>query len=58
MLFDIWVIFARGLTLLLCVEASVVPALRARLAGKGHAELAAKCEAARCASRKHYRAGA
>lgn len=49
MLFDIWVIFAAGLTLLLCVGATVVLALRVRSAGKGQAELAAKCEAARVA---------
>ena len=49
MLLDIWVIFAAGLTLLLCIGAAVVVALRARSAGKGRAELEAKCEAARVA---------
>jgi hypothetical protein len=49
MLLDIWVIFATGLTLLLSIGAVVVVALRARSAGKGRAELEAKCEAARVA---------
>jgi hypothetical protein len=49
MLLDIWVIFAIGLTLLLSIGSVVVVALRARSAGKGRAELEAKCEAARVA---------
>lgn len=49
MLLDIWVIFATGLTLLLCLGAAGVVALRASSAGKGRAELEAKCEAARLA---------
>lgn len=49
MLLDIWVIFAAGLALLLAVVAIAALAWRGRAAGKGRAELEARCEAARVA---------
>ncbi len=49
MLLDIWVIFAAGLTLLLAIGGVAALVWRSRSAGKGRAELEARCEAARVA---------
>ncbi len=49
MLLDIWVIFSAGLTLLLAIGSAAALAWLGRSAGKGRAELEARCEAARVA---------